>query len=210
MSHSKRQRPHGLLDTLLGDALPLRVLRHFCHVRSPATGRALAKALGVSHPTIGRAVRPLLLHHILEARPAGAAILYELNEHHWLVATAIRPLFAAEGRFGVQLAGRVQDLVRTPLTSLILFGSVAQGTATPDSDIDLLCVMPTAAAHTAVEERLHTAGPALQMEFGHPVNWLLWSLKDLRRRHHARDPLLRNILNTGEVLMGRTFSEMIR
>jgi predicted nucleotidyltransferase len=78
---------------------------------------------------------------------------------------------------------------------VILFGSHAEGTATEDSDVDLLVVMPFSgrAAAKAAEMRLEVDAPF-------PVDLLVRTPEALRRRLAIGDDFIREILDRGKVL----------
>jgi uncharacterized protein len=78
---------------------------------------------------------------------------------------------------------------------IILFGSYAYGTPTPDSDVDLLVVMPTrnqleqaVKIDEAIEER------------GFPLDLLVRTPKSLATRLRWRDSFMEEIVTHGKVL----------
>jgi uncharacterized protein len=78
---------------------------------------------------------------------------------------------------------------------IILFGSYAEGRATPDSDVDLLIVLPHKgkAVEQSVAIRLAT----------HPtfaLDLLVRTPQEVRRRLAMGDTFLRDILESGKVL----------
>jgi predicted nucleotidyltransferase len=78
---------------------------------------------------------------------------------------------------------------------IILFGSYAQGNPTPDSDVDLLVVMPFEGKqfYKSVEimNRVHSS---------FPVDILTRRPEDTRRRYELGDPLIREALDKGRIL----------
>jgi len=78
---------------------------------------------------------------------------------------------------------------------IVLFGSHAEGTAGPHSDVDLLVIMPwdgnPVRASLAIIERLQ---PAI------PVDIIVRTPEDVQRRLAWDDFFLRDILDRGEVL----------
>lgn len=79
---------------------------------------------------------------------------------------------------------------------IILFGSHARGTAEPDSDVDLLVVMPHAehASRKAAEitQRVHPKRFALDL--------IVRSPETLRERLEMNDWFLRDVMREGRVL----------
>jgi len=78
---------------------------------------------------------------------------------------------------------------------IVLFGSYAHGTVTPDSDVDLLIVLPFQgkAAKMSVEIRLR-ARPAFA------VDLIVRTPEKLRERLAMDDDFVREILENGKVL----------
>ena len=78
---------------------------------------------------------------------------------------------------------------------IFLFGSYAWGQPTPDSDVDLLIVMPFDGKSVAksVEMRLKVRPPF-------PVDLLVLTPDKVRERLSLGDPFIRSILEEGKVL----------
>ena len=78
---------------------------------------------------------------------------------------------------------------------IILFGSYAEGRATPDSDVDLLVVLPHRgkAVEKSVEIRLATRPPF-------PMDLLVRTPQEIRRRLAMGDTFMRDIVEKGKVL----------
>ena len=78
---------------------------------------------------------------------------------------------------------------------IILFGSYAEGQATPDSDVDLLVVLPHRgkAVEKSVEIRLATRPPF-------PLDLLVRTPQEVRKRLAMGDTFMRDILEKGKVL----------
>lgn len=82
---------------------------------------------------------------------------------------------------------------------VILFGSHARGEATPDSDVDLLVVMPT------VENKRQTAIQIRRALAGFPVSKdvIVTTPEEIARRGHLVGTVLRPALREGAVLYER-------
>jgi predicted nucleotidyltransferase len=78
---------------------------------------------------------------------------------------------------------------------IVLFGSYARGTQTPDSDVDLLVVMPFEgrSVERSVEMRLRFRPPF-------PVDLLVRTPDRVRQRIEIGDTFMRDILQSGKVL----------
>ena len=78
---------------------------------------------------------------------------------------------------------------------ILLFGSYAWGTPSPDSDVDLLVIIPFEGKPVAksVEMRLKVRPPF-------PVDLLVRTPEKVRERLALGDPFIRSILEEGKVL----------
>lgn len=78
---------------------------------------------------------------------------------------------------------------------IVLFGSYATGAPTPDSDVDLLVIMPFEGkpVFQSVQIRMKTRPPF-------PVDLLVRTPDMIRRRLEMGDTFLRDILTSGKVL----------
>jgi len=78
---------------------------------------------------------------------------------------------------------------------IVLFGSYARGTPTPDSDVDLLVIMPhqDRAVKKSVEIRLKIRPPF-------PMDILVRSPAKVRERLALGDHFMKHILEEGKVL----------
>jgi hypothetical protein len=122
--------------TLDGDVLSV-----LARAEAEMTGREIQRVIGHgSHQGIRNAADRLAEEGVVSRRSAGNANLYELNRDHvaasWIEGLASLP---------AQVLGRLRDAIdewEQPPTLVVLFGSVARGDATPESDLDLLVVRP--------------------------------------------------------------------
>ncbi len=83
---------------------------------------------------------------------------------------------------------------------IVLFGSYARGSATPDSDVDLLVVMETNAP--PVERYLAVSRLLRPRPF--PVDILVKTPEEIRRALSEGDFFIREILEKGLILYERT------
>jgi predicted nucleotidyltransferase len=92
-----------------------------------------------------------------------------------------------------KLANRIADQFRPE--KIILFGSFARGEQTPDSDIDLLVVLP----HTGKSWRL-AAQIRGSLQADYPVDLIVRSPAEVHQRVAEGDPFLSDIETNGQVM----------
>jgi predicted nucleotidyltransferase len=92
-----------------------------------------------------------------------------------------------------------EDIVRVfQPDKIILFGSYASGTPTPDSDVDMLVVLPFEGKNFRKSlEILNHTNPRF------PIDLLARNPEDTERRYREGDPLIREALDHGRVMYER-------
>lgn len=84
---------------------------------------------------------------------------------------------------------------------IILFGSYAYGTPTPDSDVDLLVIMETTAPHV---ERYLSVSRLLRPRL-FPVDILVRTPEEIERALESGNFFIEEILSRGRVLYERSY-----
>ncbi len=81
---------------------------------------------------------------------------------------------------------------------VVLFGSYAEGSATEDSDVDLLVILPFEGR--PFEKSLEILN---RVDVRFPCDLIARQPEDVRQRYQERDPLIREALDRGKVLYER-------
>ena len=108
------------------------------------TGREWAAQAGVPTATTARILADLVDAGLVEARPAGRAVLYQMKRDH-LLSKAVVALATVRFDLVTDLRQQLQQWVQ-PAVAAWLFGSAARGDGNRESDLDLFLVAedPTA------------------------------------------------------------------
>jgi predicted nucleotidyltransferase len=133
------RRPlEAVTPTLDGD-----VLRVLARADTDITGRQLQHLAGHgSYQGVRNAAERLTRQGVVTRRAAGNAYLYSLNREH-VAAQWIEGLANLPEQIVARLREEIETWAQPPILAM-LFGSVATGQATPDSDLDLLILRPGA------------------------------------------------------------------
>lgn len=202
-------RYHHLLDAILGQLSKLRVLRFLVGGGGEGGGREIARSVGLSHPIVHRSLQDLAAHGLIVSRRAGGALLYRANPDHWLVQELLGPLFSKERGARQALGTFLLKRLNIPGASLILFGSVGRGEEQPDSDIDLLVVLPNGRRKQESEAKVLEVAPEVSRVFGNRLALVVLTRAELRERFRRRERWVRAVLREGQVIAGKPLTELV-
>lgn len=174
-----------------------------------AHGAVLAVLLRTGAPMTGRQVHALVRDQfslwsvqqalaslvglgVVESRTVGRAMVHAINEDHY----AIQPLRVLLDPF-TALQEAVRGAVGSSVDAVILFGSVARGEATADSDVDLVVL-----ASSGWDGRSELED-VVRVRLGNDCDVLVFTPEEFSRLAVSGDePVVAEILADGVVLLG--------
>ncbi|WP_203667929.1 nucleotidyltransferase domain-containing protein [Cellulomonas pakistanensis] len=170
----------------------------------PLTGRQVAE---LTHPRVSQSrtaeiLRDLASAGLVSAIPAGAAVLYRINEEH-LLYDAVVQLSTVRERLWERIATAVSAFDLPPL-AVVVFGSAARGDGHPGSDIDLLVVLPEQVDETSLLwwHDLDELTSSIRRWTGNDVDLLTYSSGQLAELAAAGERLLAEIRRDGRFVVG--------
>lgn len=184
---------------LLGDA-EAAGLRVLARLSESVSGREVARRAGVSPSSMRRALERLLQAGLVHSRVSSHAVLYEANRAHILwepvlaILTAPNRLLTEIGHFVTTRAGEH--------ATLAVFGSVARGTATATSDLDLLLVLPDTTPDTDREALVDDLTTLVETRSGNPAQIVTLTPAQLSTMTGAGDPLIDSLHRDARTLAG--------
>ena len=109
-------------------------------------GSEIARVAGFSIPSTHDALKALHAASIVTMEMIGNQHVYALNRKDRIVQKVILPMFKAEGNWKKDLKERIVQGMKDAgilkaVTSVILYGSIQQGSAKPESDLDLAIIV---------------------------------------------------------------------
>lgn len=192
-------------EHVFGTSLEPVVLQVLWRTTSSMTGAQVHRLAGTgSDQGVRLALERLVRYGIVRSRQAGRATLYTLNREHLAFP-------AVDGAFSALQPGRAfRSLVEAIVTehfpddpstvSVALFGSVARGEARPDSDVDVLVVVPDSYSEPA--QRVADDLRALEPRIGQWIQVYLTDPDRLREAVETRDPIVQSFQDDSEHLHG--------
>lgn len=186
-----------------------QVLRVLAHTTAPLSGSRIAELVTTgSNPGIRTALGRLVRHGTVLARRSGPSILYTANRDHLTWPTIEHAVQAADTLLDT-LGDHIADLARAHLgqldaerTTLALFGSVARGTSTLDSDIDIVAVFPdNLDAHT-IEQFVDAVTAGVERWTGNSCNVYDVTSARLAQMIAAIDPMIESWAADARTFLG--------
>ena len=179
------------LTQILDNGNKVTVLRHLVLYPSEvATGRSLARALGMNQATCNNALNSLHRAGIVTRKHAGRSAIYEVAKDTAVYEELLKPLFEKEAEIPEEAVRMLVRGLEVKSIRAIMFGSVARGTDTPESDTDIMLVIDDAADREKVLDRLSENTPEAFARFRTGFNVTLLTEGELARRIKRKDAFI--------------------
>lgn len=172
--------------------------------------RTVADIADVSIAQTSRTLRRLVEEGIVSRREAAPSSLFAMNRQH-VTAPAIEQLLDAPTE-AVRSMRAATNEIKPPPVNISLFGSVARGSATSQSDIDVLVIRPSSVDEDddAWASSLQEWAATARRVCGNQVNIIEIGADEAPRLLRAKRPPWREIVTDGMKLTGRDLRELSR
>ena len=175
----KFQKP---LNEVFRNLSHVKVLRVLVNSELDLTGNQVARMAGISPLGCKNALDSLRELNLLAVRRVGRAYLYRLREENLIVKKLLRQLFADEKNLLEEELKKVADNFRPYSHSIYLFGSVARGEETFESDIDMCIITIIPAMLEPAREKAMEMTDLLSRETGITPTILVIDKSDFANR----------------------------
>lgn len=168
------------------------------------TGRQVARLAGASNPNgIRKALLRLAHIGIVIATPEPHATRYRANREH-VLWPAVDVALAARNELEARISSFATDT--SPASTIALYGSLARGDATADSDVDVLVVHPDTSAREDRDRFAVNLAALIERWTGNPAQ--VYDLTDARLHEQMAlgDPIVQRWLAEARTIAGREFS----
>lgn len=183
------------LDKIMDNKNKVAILRHLVLYPSEvATGRSLARELGMNQATCNNALNSLHRTGIVTRKNAGRSSIYEVARDTAVYEELLKPLFEKETEMTREAVGMLLQGLEVKSIRAFLFGSAARGTDTPESDIDVMLIVDDGANKEKVLERLSENTPEAYRRFRTGFNVILLSEGELARKKKRKDSFIETVL----------------
>lgn len=155
--------------------------------------REIARNIGAAAGSVQREIGNLVLAGLVVKSPHGKQVYYRANTNS-PVYSEIRGLIIKT--FG--LSGVVKDAlgpVSKEIVCAFIYGSQADGTATAESDVDLMVI------GNVGEMELHKIVKKAEAQLGKAINYSLFSPKEFRRRKNDKKGFINRIVSGRKIMI---------
>lgn len=183
---------------LFGSRLKRRILRFLFKDQAPVSQREMARMLGVSHTAVNKAMGQLLDLNVVKAKTVGNALVWELKRDSFAYPYVkaivesdeasplgfIKDMIVSNTTFYNLLIGIFRsegELQTLPvIRSAYIFGSVADGTSKPESDVDILFIIENSEGGDRLASIAQTfLGVRIMEKFGNMASFHIYSEKEV-------------------------------
>lgn len=202
-------RFHSPFDDIWNSRLKTRLLRLLYRTGGSFSGRRLAELTGYSHTHTMAALSDLEAQGLVKMSRAGNSYMFTINKDHAIVSGVLVPAFDFESELTNNLADRFYDGLGKSLVSVTLFGSVARGEETVDSDIDILLVLKDGTDRKKAEGNISDISHEAYLAFGCSVMPIVVTETEYARKLKRKQGFWRELPKEGRLIPRRREREMI-
>src|SRR3990172_5500890 len=128
------------LDQVFAAPSHLAVCRALLDTAEGMSGRQVAREARINHQTCAVALGRLEELGVVRRQGSGQSQLFRLNRENALVGALLIPLLKKEREVFPRIIRRIGEMVADRCLRALVFGSVARGEESRDSDLDLLFI----------------------------------------------------------------------
>jgi predicted nucleotidyltransferase len=199
---------HRAYDEVLRSWSHVAVLRALLDTTSGFTGNQVARVSGMHPLSALKALSSLEELGIVRRQRGGRDHLFTLNRDHYLVKEGLLSLYEAERRFPLAVEESLSSALKGSVVSTIIFGSVVRKQETPQSDLDLCCIVKSEAQRKSVRESLASKAAGIYRRFGVKIAPVIFSVAEFRKRSQSQ--LVKQLIKEGKVIAGKNPQELLR
>jgi len=198
------------LNSILGQSSKVKILRFLIRSQAELNGTQIAKAVGLSHVKSNIALQELVAHGLITMRRIGRSCLYRLDQENIVIKKLLRPLFEKEYHLSDELKKIITGELKPayPL-SIVLFGSIVRGDARPNSDIDLLVVIPQDKNMAQAKREMERAGEKALKIFGNHLSPLVVKVDLFCKKYRRGEKLYVDAVKNGKPIYGESLQGVI-
>lgn len=164
------------------------------------TVKDMSETTGISKPTVWRIFDKYSKKDVLREKRVGRSKLFSVGKKRYIKKIVTREDPASEYLKDIALDFVKEASELKEVNRIVLYGSVARGSASLKSDIDLFVVVKS----KDVESHLYSISSDISEEEGAPVVLDIVTEEEFEKLEKRNDPFIKTLNKYGEVLYERT------
>jgi predicted nucleotidyltransferase len=191
------------------------IIGRFCS--DPSKGkyvREIARGANISSSTAFRQLKNLSKNNLVREARRGKELLFYLNPENRITAKLCElneslkteNFLKKEKRFKLvlnEIQKQFADKMGSDLMALAVFGSVAKGEATRESDIDLLIItLPVENKYSLWKKYSDEISDYIRTQYGREIAPIFVSIKEFRDKLRAKDTFIQGVLGSYLIMSG--------
>lgn len=196
---------HRVFDEVFRTWSNVAVLRALLDTNTGFSGNEVARVAGMNPRSAFKALTSLEELGIVNRQIGGRDHLFSLNREHFLVQEVVLKIYPVENKFPTEIINTLASILKKRVHSALLFGSAARKEEKPLSDLDLCCIVNSAADRILVSDLLDKRAPMLYKRYGvklAPIYFLKAEFVKKRNSKLIKDIIKEGILVTGKNVKG--------
>lgn len=197
------------LDYIFATWSNIAVLRVLSNVKTPLSGREIAKLSGMSAPSALESLSSLENLNVIIRQRGGREHFFTLNRENYFVKKVIIPVITSEKNFTREIFREIKNNLQDFALSAILFGSTARGEEEVQSDFDLCIVYQGITNRKKIENVIPKLREILHQKYGVSLAPFLITKKEFFSKAKNKLSPVNNIVKEGKILFGQSISDLI-
>ncbi|MBU1297648.1 MAG: nucleotidyltransferase domain-containing protein [Bacteroidetes bacterium] len=194
---------HRAFDEVFRTWSNIAVIRAILDTSVGLTGNEVARTAGMDPHAAINALSRLEELGIVHRQRGGRDHIFTLNRNHYLVVKAIVPLFKIEKVFFDEVTSAIDKALGGNVVSIVLFGSVAQGNETAQSDFDICCIVKNEDQKDKVQAILNNLSSKFHKRFGIKLAPIFFMKDEFVKKAKNRNRLVNQIIESGKLITGK-------
>jgi len=199
------------LDNILNNETKVKILRLFTSrmERYHASGREIARLIGVTAPTAHAALKELYAHHILDYEISGRNHLYNLDRKNRIVKDMLLPIFQKEYAFKKDVFTFIKNAIEKRkitenIVSVLFYGSQQDEKADETSDVDIAIIVQNENDFKIVEDIfIEDITSSFYDYFGTSLDVYIKTKQEFIRRLKKNLPPVSTLIKSYSVIYGK-------
>lgn len=198
-----------VLDQIFSRRTSIIVLRALRNYASGISGREVARITGLAPKNSINTLTHLENLGLVNRIRGGREHLFSLNRESYLIQNSILPLLESEDEFERSIRKEIKTKLKGKVVSALIFGSVARGEETEESDFDLCLVYETSKERKALEELINSIGNKMNRKYGISVSPLYITKAEFLKKARSGKSPVKQIIKEGELIVGENIKRII-